>query len=296
MGQLILGYRAKSAAPSDFNKPFKIEDIQISCQAGNIFQAKENLAVCFQAYGLGRDVHDQGSLKYAITKDGQEFLTKTRPMKDMAGSYFLEEFPLAKFPPGTYKVKVSVLDGGRKEILGGAQDFQVSALADLPRPWIISKVMPASRDIEYSYILGNQLSNAGRLDDAERSLSTAYNQNPSLKYGLSYGQLLFKKQDYQRAKDILSLYAEKPEANAPLLWTLAASCQALAEYDLAISYYKRHLSHVGASLSVLNAIGECYSRLGNAPEALKAWEKSLEINPNQESIKKLIDELKRRKG
>lgn len=295
MGQLILGYRANSAAPADFNKPFKIENTQISCQAGNIFQAKENLAVCFQVYGLGRDVYDQGSLKYAITKDGQEFLTKTRLLKDMAGSYFLEEFPLANFRPGYYKVKASILDGGRREIIGGIQEFQVSALADVPRPWIISKVMPASRDIEYSYILGNQLSNAGRLDDSERSLSTAYNQNPSLKYGLSYGQLLFKKKDYQRAKDILSPYAEKPEANAPLLWTLAASCQALAEYDLAISYYKRHLSHAGASLFVLNAIGECYSRLGNAPEALKAWEKSLEINPNQESIKKLVDELKRRK-
>jgi len=296
MGQIILGYRAKSAAPAEFNKPFKIEAMQLSCQAGNIFQAKENLAVCFQVYGLGRDVYDSGSLKYIIFKDGQEFLTKTRPLKELAASYFLEEFPLAKFPPATYKVKVSVQDEERREILGGSQDFQVSALADLPRPWIVSRVMPGSSDIEYAYILGNQLSNAGRLDDAERLLSVAHRQNPSLKYGLGYGQLLFKKKDYQRAKDILSSYAEKPEANAPLLWTLAASCQALAEYDLAIGYYGKHLSRAGVSSAALNAIGECFSRLGNAPEALKAWEKSLEINPNQESVKKLVEEIKRRKG
>jgi len=39
---------------------------------------------------------------------------------------------------------------------------------------------------------------------------------------------------------------------------------------------------------VLNSIGECHFRLGNKDQAIKAWEKSLEINPSQEDIKKRL--------
>ncbi len=297
MGPLLLGYQMKkTSAPPDFNKPFKIDNQQISCQAGNTFQARENLIVFFQIYGLGRTRQDQGIVKYAIIKDGKEFSTRTKPMKGIAGNNFLEEFPLGNFLPGLYNVTASVLSGENKEILAASQDFEVSPRTDLPRPWIVSKVMPASHDLEYSFILGNQLSNAGKLDESGQLLANVYAQNPSFKYGLAYAQLLFKQKAYQKAKDILLPFSEQQEANDQLIWTLGASCQALEEYDQAVPFYKKYLSHAGASLTVLNAIGECYSRLGNIPEALKAWEKSLEINPRQESIRKLVDELKRKKG
>ncbi|MBN2409418.1 MAG: tetratricopeptide repeat protein, partial [Candidatus Aminicenantes bacterium] len=39
-------------------------------------------------------------------------------------------------------------------------------------------------------------------------------------------------------------------------------------------------------------IGECYAQLGNPEEARIAWEKSLEISPNQEEIRKKLEELK----
>ncbi|MEW5900461.1 MAG: tetratricopeptide repeat protein [Acidobacteriota bacterium] len=64
------------------------------------------------------------------------------------------------------------------------------------------------------------------------------------------------------------------------------SCKVLAELEAAISYYKDYLSHFGANVQILNAIGECYDQLGNTPEALVAFEKSLEIGPDQEKIKK----------
>jgi tetratricopeptide (TPR) repeat protein len=45
----------------------------------------------------------------------------------------------------------------------------------------------------------------------------------------------------------------------------------------------------------LNAIGDCYSQLGNIAEALFAYEKSLELNPSQEKIKALVKSLKEKK-
>jgi predicted negative regulator of RcsB-dependent stress response len=43
---------------------------------------------------------------------------------------------------------------------------------------------------------------------------------------------------------------------------------------------------------VLNALGTCFLALGDKDQALRAWRKSLEINPSQESLKKRIEELK----
>jgi tetratricopeptide (TPR) repeat protein len=42
----------------------------------------------------------------------------------------------------------------------------------------------------------------------------------------------------------------------------------------------------------LNSVGECFYRLGNIKEALIAWEKSLEINPDQEDLIKIVTRLK----
>jgi len=76
---------------------------------------------------------------------------------------------------------------------------------------------------------------------------------------------------------------------------LGQSCQKLGEFGPAISYYKDYLSHYGTNLHILNSIGECYYRLGNKEEALRAWERSLELNPKQEKLRKIIESIKEKK-
>ena len=70
---------------------------------------------------------------------------------------------------------------------------------------------------------------------------------------------------------------------------------ACGEYGEAVTFYKEYLAHFGTNIDVLNAIGECYFQLGNVPEALVAWERSLELNPNQETIRTAVKSLKDKK-
>jgi tetratricopeptide (TPR) repeat protein len=81
------------------------------------------------------------------------------------------------------------------------------------------------------------------------------------------------------------------EFNLPL----GQAHQGLGEYAEAIVQYAEHITHFGANVNVFNQIGECYLQLDNAAEALKAWEKSLSLNPKQPRIQEKVDELKKSK-
>lgn len=295
MSPLLLGYRLKRGLSEQNNKPFKIGSFQISSQSGNIFHSKENLIVFFQIHGLTEDLQEKGVVRYTFFKKEEEFLSQETNITEFAHNNFFEEFPLQTFPPDHYKIRVSILDGEKREIVSDEKKFDVSASADLPRPWVVSKVMPASYNIAYSLILGDQYAKKGHVQEAEKLLAKAYNTNPvSLKYALSYAQILFKKKDYQKVKETLLPFSKDPKKNYVCLSLLGMTCQALEEYEEAISFYKEYLSHAGTTLNILNSIGECYYRLGNIEKALIAWEKSLEIDSTQEELRKIVDQLKRK--
>jgi GWxTD domain-containing protein len=295
MSPLLLGYQLKRAGSQQNNKPFKIGNLQIACQARSIFHHRENLVIFFQMYGLTDKFREKGMIRYTFYRKDEEFLTQEKNLREFAHDNFFEEFSLHNFPADYFRIKVSVLDSEKREVLSGEKEFEISPLSDLPRPWIVSRVMPASQNIEYSFILGNQFAKKGYIKEAEKLLAKAYDTNQaSLRYALSYAQILFKKKNYQRVKEILMPFSEIPQENHLSLSLLGASCQALEEYQKAISFYKEYLSHAGTNLNILNSIGECYYCLGNIKEALIAWKKSLEINPNQEDIKKIVNQLKRK--
>ncbi|HDT11866.1 MAG TPA: tetratricopeptide repeat protein [bacterium] len=155
--------------------------------------------------------------------------------------------------------------------------------------------MPSSQNIAFSYILGNQFAQKGDFNAAEVYLKKAHDKAPtSLDYALSYSRLLFNRKDYREAKKILMPFAANPVENSLALSLLGACSQALGEYEEAIFFYKNYLSHAGTNLTILNSIGECYLELGNHKEALIAWEKSLEIDPGQENLKKIVEDLKKK--
>jgi tetratricopeptide (TPR) repeat protein len=207
----------------------------------------------------------------------------------------IQEFPLQAFPPDYYKLRVSVKDAQNRNIVSTDADFEVSLLMDIPRPWVVAKVMPPADHSMYAYLLGGQLVKEGDLDGGEKFLAKAYHANPGmLNYALSYAELLIKKEEYTRAKDILFPFSEAPGEGYQILALLGSCSQGMGQYAEAVVYYKAFLAHAGTNLNILNSIGQCYFELGNFEEARIAWEKSLEINPNQDSIRELLERIKKK--
>jgi len=278
------------------NKAFLIGGFQFVPSPRNDFTSQETLYLFFQIQGLTEDLRENAFLEYSILKDDKKIHSIVKKLNEFPDqTNFFEEFSLANFSPAYYRMKVSLLNNNQEEVLSKDAQFYISHVSYLPRPWVVSLPMPSSEDPTCANILGNQFLNKKDIERAKPLLEEAYHKNPnSQKFALDLSRILFAAKDYQRVKQI-ALPFLKDQRKYDFLQIVGQSCQALGELSEAISYYKEYLSHFGTNISILNSIGECYYQLSNTEEALIAWEKSLEIKPDQEELKARVKSIKEKK-
>ncbi|MCP2518822.1 GWxTD domain-containing protein [Candidatus Aminicenantes bacterium AC-335-A11] len=298
MSPLILGFKTeKKSYYLNVKKPFTIEDFQIFSYSKNIYTNKDNLIVFYQVYNLSPDIEKNGFFKYIIKNKKKIFLSISKPLTEFGNKQsFLVSFPLTDFSPGFYTIRVSLYDKDNNEILFEEKEFQVSAFSVIPRPWIISKIMPKNEKTraEIKFILANQYYSLGNIEKAKRILEEINKRFPQLRYAQLLGEIYFLNKEYQKVKELLMPYKNSNPKSFAFLALLGKTCQALGEFEEAIKIYKEYLLHEGTNLNILNLIGDCYYKLGDNEQALIAWRKSLELNPNQPSIKQKIEQLKKK--
>ncbi|MCJ7498930.1 tetratricopeptide repeat protein, partial [bacterium] len=271
-------------------------DVQISCQPGWTFAPRETLAVFFQIFGLPEEIRRTGGLAFVFERQGQDFLRHELPLKDLQSMDVVQEFPLQTFPPDYYKLRVTLLDAQSRATVSADADFEVSTLPDIPRPWVVAKVMPPADNAMYAYLVGGQLVKAGEFDAGGDLLAKAYHADPRMmEYAMAYAEWLAQKKEYARAKGILDPFSGVSDEKPEVLTLLGECSQALGQYQEAITFYREYLSRVGTNLNVLNSIGQCYYELGDHENARIAWERSLAIDPGQGRVRELLDKVKKRR-
>jgi len=296
LGTLLLGYGAAPAKSDPREKvPFKVGATQILCQTRKTFGAGETLVLFYQSFGTTADLRSSGTLRTTFARENEEFLSRTRPLADAPPEGVVDTQSLKDFTPGYYQVRVDLLDGAGKELARAKADFEISLSATIPRPRVMSKVVPAGGRGQEAFTTGVQLLNRGELQAARAKLEEARNLFPTrVDYAVAYAQALMRLKEYVQVKDALLPFAEVEDAPAEVPALLGFACQALEELEPAVTYYTTYLVRFGANVEILNYLGTCHLRLGNREEALKAWTKSLEVSPDQPKIKDLIESLKKK--
>jgi GWxTD domain-containing protein len=293
---LVLGYRLdKSAAPAAELVPFRTKEGQLLTPARKTFAQAENLVVFFQILGLSPELRSAGKLKYDLLRKDAPFRSQLKKIDGYAHAPdFVEIFPLQEFPPDYYKIKVSVLDSSGAEVLVQDEDFEIAGVPTIGRPLIVSKVMPASGAAEYDYETGLQLLNLKKIQEALVHLEKSYARNPAeLRYALGLSQALFIQGQYQRIIDVLNPWKGE-RATDLVLYLHGKASHSLGRMDDAIADYTDYLARFGLNLELLNLLGTAHYQKGNTAEALRAWKRSLEINPGQENIKRLVQMIEER--
>lgn len=296
LSPLLLAYGTEKR-PSDARErvPFKIGDAQILCQTRKTFSAKDSLVLFYQPYAITEDLRSSGTLRTAFYLEDRELLTRTSRLAEVAPTGVVDVQPLMDFPPGYYQVRVALLDGRGKELAVTKENFEISLAAAIPRPLVVSKVVSAAVREDDLFTTGLQLMNKGDLEAARARLAEAYGLNQRRpEFAVAYSQCLFRSNDFRKAKEVLLPFAGEKEPAAEVLAILGQTCHALGEFQEAVTHYAAYLSRFGANIDILNYLGTCYYQLGNREEAVRAWTKSLELSPNQETIRALLESLKKK--
>jgi tetratricopeptide (TPR) repeat protein len=144
--------------------------------------------------------------------------------------------------------------------------------------------------------MGNQYVAVKNYQKALKYLEQAYNRNPvSAQISLDYCRILHRLKKYQKVIEVGTPFMERDDKNK-FFALMGFASEGLGQYDQAIKYFKDYLAYHGTNLRILNSIGSCYHKLGNIPEALVAWEKSLELFPKQPKLKEAVQTLKTNQG
>jgi len=295
LSSLILGYRVTRPEKNQPNlKPFRLGPYQIYCQANRVFLAKDFLCLGFQIHGLHPETMGKAEVRYAFLKNDEAFRSFSRKAPEYAEfPNILEQFPLTDFPPAHYAVRVSLLIDGR-EVVCDSDQFDVTHLESVKRPWFYSKILPPSSDPVYDYLIGTQLYNAGQNEEAIARLEKACQGRPdSVDYAQNLAQAYMTKGEYKKIEPLLvPFFGQDKPPGYELYLLLGRAYQKTGKWDKAIETFDRTISHYGTNMILLNALGECYFQKGDVNAALTAWQKSLEISPDQPQIRKSMETLR----
>jgi tetratricopeptide (TPR) repeat protein len=262
-----------------------------------VFTRGDDLILAFQIHGFDPSADPDSRIAYTLLSGDDVFREISRTPSDYPDlPDVMERISLADFPPAHYTVRVTVLVAGR-EVLKAGEEFDVTHAVSVPRPWTYSKLLAQADHPVYAFLLGSQFFRTGSLEPARTRLQYAHGSDPgSLEYSLELARVYLALEDYVRIPALLSPFLKMQDAVPfELYFMLGRAHQSLSDWSAAVEVYEKALAEVGANTLLLNALGECLYRAGRRDAALATWERSLEIDTQQPSIRKLVAALRRRR-
>jgi GWxTD domain-containing protein len=293
----LLGYRTQPADPEKRNlKPFRFGATQVYFQPNRTLTKSDQIVLAFQALGLDETSVGKARLRFEITREGAPVKDWERDLSNCPDLPFVvESIPAADLAPALYTVKIHLLVDGR-EIAASGEEFALTHLETVPRPWIHAKLMPDGRDPSYDGILGRQFEAAGRPAEARVLLEKAKAEGlTSPENILALARVYFQAGEYPVAASLLDPFLSEGAEAVYEIWILAAETRLKAEdFAGAVDVLDRAMARFGVNTVLLNLLGDGYLGLNRPADARAAWERSLGMNSDQPDLRKKLDALKSR--
>jgi len=292
LSPILFLYNEKKVPQTSETVPFLFNGDKLFPNTQKIFALADDLILFFEIYNPSSEI-EYYSLQITIAQDGKVLNNYRESIGDQR--YFLKRYSLKEYKPGFFKVIVSVSDDKGAVRLEERNEFSLSPVAGIPRPWNFNKVYP-SQDHPYFYLIrAYQYLGAGKYDQAIMEIANLYNEkNPHREIAAVLAQAYFNKRNYSRVIEILSPLAVLKDYE--ILELLGTSCFQLQDYKKAIDYFEQALAEKGEVIEVINSIGLSYLKTDDKKKALSYLERSLRLNPNQSQIKEIVEKLKKDVG
>lgn len=274
-------------------RPFQIKDYQLYLPLNRVFVKDGLLVIAYQIHGLDDPEEQNFKLRYTFFKNGKKDIEFTKDILEYPERpVFIEKIDLRNFSPAHYRIRVSFLED-RTEIVSSNEKFDVSYSKSVPRPWYYTMRLSKKNDPGFWYALGLQHFYSGNLEKALPKIKKAYETNKdSEEIALNLARTYISTQNYKPVESILLPFIKKDKPSTyQTHFLLALAYKNSGQFEEAVRIYKKALSEYGASPELLNPLGDCLLQLEKKKEALDAWDKSLQINPDQPEIRQKINSI-----
>jgi GWxTD domain-containing protein len=298
ISSLLLCYSTKEMKSAQtIMRPFQTGQKLLFSQPKNIFISSEKMTIYFQLYGLSEELIKTGKLKYSFIKGDETIKSFSRNITEYSDSAnILEEISLSEIQAANYTLKVSIQDQSGRDLVFQSDNFAVSPVTGIPRPFIQSKALPASNDALNDFRIGTQLFNKGKFEQASIDFEKALSKSPGeMDFAIHLAKTYIVLERYKDVESILNPFLGEENIKYEVYFYLGKSAQARRDFKKAIPHFRDAISHFGLNIYLLNALGECYFNLNNIQEAKTAWEKSLEIIPDQPQIQRKLASIREKK-
>jgi len=293
----LLGYQAEAASPDGRLRAFRVGGVKVTPDPGRVFARADKFVVATQVLGVDDALRAGGEISFTISHlDGRTAKESVRRLAECASlPDVVEEMDLASLPPEHYTLRVTVRAEGR-EIVAAGEEFDLSFAEAVPRPWVYARVSPGPGDPLYLQIQGAQLFNLGRFAEARILLERAWQKTGGTEdLAFSLGRVYLALGEPRAALqplDALLVRQDKPKYE--LLFLAGTIYRASGLPEKAVAVLDRAVAQYGVNAALLNELGASHAVLGHIDQALAAWEKSLELSPDQPDLRKAVEALKKK--
>jgi GWxTD domain-containing protein len=295
----FLGYKFETYQ-RDVHIPFKVNDRKLVTDPKMTFARTDSIAILFNLLNVTEDLYKGGSARievrglreaspvrksYTVKLDAQPF---ARILS------IAQTIPATDLDPDYYEILLDLIDADGQTLDEKKESFVVSTSPAVGHPIANAKGFSLTNQFLYRYMLAQQAERMERREAAKALYGQAFELNPDYKEGVvMYATFLNKIGAFGEALEVV----KKIEGDDPRRFSYyVIRGQALLGQDKAEEALTELLlanKMYNSDTAVLNALGRCYFRLGRKKEALDALDASLSLDPKQDAIKKLVEEIKK---
>jgi GWxTD domain-containing protein len=287
---VVLAYEAKSSVgeiPEDEVRTFQVGSLRFQPAAENIFVIGDTMHVVAQAFGA-KPGH---KVDFALLNGAESLRSISSPV--LPNGMVVDQIRLDDLVGGNYELSARLVSPAGEALSEKKVPLTLSPRSVATRPgFIYRRGFNTQAPGLIPFVRGEQLWSVGQFDQAKVEFERAVAAAPQLapaKWRLANAHLREQRPDDALAllRPLESSFESQYEVVAGLGFALYLK----NDFGGAIPYLERARSLRPPDTLLLNAAGDCHQQLGRADLAREAYQRSLELDPNQPEIKGRLEAL-----
>lgn len=236
----------------------------------------------------------QLSLRVVNREDVSKVMgSKVTPVGTYQDAPVLETLSLEGAEGGRYRLIVDLLDLSGQAIASRWEDFDITPRNIVQRPWALRENVDGQEEGLIRVELAKQHLQRGQTQRAMELCEQAIRDDPSLLVPrLLLARFHLDEARPKEAVELLEPVQPRHEDNVEISLTLGDAYFQVENYPRAVELFESTLILRRPTSYLLNALAVSHMRLGNSDEAVEYLNDSLELDPEQESVETLLQELR----